>query len=85
VNWDEHEEEERNIHANNHDCREEDHVVDDHQEDNFWEDNHREQRNGRANRHGDRQEYGEDLSRNIAELERRCTKMDMERRTKANL
>jgi hypothetical protein len=39
---------------------------DDHQEDGSREDNHREQRNGRADRHGDRHEDAKDLSKVIA-------------------
>jgi hypothetical protein len=43
---------------------------DDHQEDNFWEHDRRKQRNGKANWQGD-------LNRIAAELERRCTNMEM--------
>jgi hypothetical protein len=56
-------EEEHNSHANVRD---------------LWEDNRREQRNGRANHHGGQQEDAGDLSRIVAELERRCTYMEME-------
>jgi hypothetical protein len=48
MNRDLHEEEERNSHADVHDCRE-----DDHQEDNFWEVHPQELRNRRPYRHGD--------------------------------
>jgi len=47
---------------------------------NFREDNHQEQRNGRANHHEKWWEDAGDLSRIIAELERRCTHMEMERK-----
>ncbi len=52
MNRDEHEEEERNSHANGHDRLKEDRRENDHQENNFKEDNHRDQRNGRANHCG---------------------------------
>jgi hypothetical protein len=67
---DEHEEE-CNSHIDDHGRRE-----DDHQEDNFQEVNHRELRNRRPDLNGD-------LSRVLAELKRRCTYMEIERKDKS--
>jgi hypothetical protein len=83
MNKDEHEEEERNSHTDGHDRGEKDHREDDHQEDNFQEVNPRGLRNRRLDRHGDRREDARDLNKVIAELERRCTYMEMERKDKS--
>lgn len=50
-------------------------------EDNLWEDNPKESMNERADCHGDR--LARDLSKAIAELEIRCTYMEMERKDKS--
>jgi len=70
MNRDDHEEE-CNSHTDGHGHRE-----DDHQEDNFWEVNPRELRNRRP-------DPNRDLSRVLAELERRWTYMEMERKNKS--
>jgi hypothetical protein len=54
-----------------------------HQEDNFREVHPQELRNKRPDPHGYQKEDAGDLSRVIAELERRCTYMEMERKDKS--
>ncbi|XP_062167004.1 uncharacterized protein LOC133873300 [Alnus glutinosa] len=83
MNRDEHEEEERNSHTDSHGRGEKDHREDDHQEDNFRKVNPRGLRNRRLDHHGDRREDARDLNKVIAELERRCTYMEMERKDKS--
>jgi len=81
MNGDEHEEEERNDHINGQGYREEDHREDDHQEDRG---DAQELRNRRPNCHGDWREDAGDLTRIIAELNRKCTHMEMEKKDKSN-
>jgi hypothetical protein len=87
MDWDEHEEDERNNHTNDHDRQEDDHQEDNFHEHNHWEDNIQEQENKGANFHMDQREDSEDLSRIVGDLERRCTYMgrDMEMRDKSKV
>jgi hypothetical protein len=85
MNQDDHKEGERNSHTNSHD-----HWVDDHREDNFQEHNHQEdnnqeRENKEVNFRRDQCEDAVDLSRIVADLERRCTYVaqEMERKDKS--